>query len=157
LKPKGAKIDSKTVVSKLGGTMSNPHYQHDLNKLDEIWDFSKVISPETIFIVTGCNMAVDLLDRPVAERLRDEIDKRGNPLTCRRAIIIGDLWWWKETQNQSNPVISIGSHNSNSLTPELASKGSKWEVPGGCVDALWMMLYRKWLSGGKRWSNPRQC
>jgi ribosomal protein S1 len=120
-----------TFTSRLGETVSNPHYQHDLNKLDEIWDFSKVISPETIFIVTGCNVAVELLDRPVAERLRDEIDNRGNPLTCRRAIIIGDLWWWKDTQNQSHPVISIGSHNSNSLTPELASKGSKWEVSGG--------------------------
>ena len=87
--------------------MSNPHYNEDLLHLDGHWEPERVLGLDTIFVVTGCGLASELLDRPVAELLRDEIDRRGFPLRMRRAVVVGDLWWSRES-DESLAAISVG-------------------------------------------------
>jgi serine/threonine protein kinase len=117
-------------LSDLENTMSNPHYERDIKLLDWNWDLSKVIGKDTIIIATGCNVNAELLDRPVAEILRDAIDKRGMLSLNRRAIVIGDLWWLREASLQSQPTIAIGGPATNFLTQDFAAKGKKLEARG---------------------------
>jgi hypothetical protein len=49
--------------------MANPHYTYDLTQLDGVWDRAKVMNPQTILLVIGTELASELLDRAVAERL----------------------------------------------------------------------------------------
>lgn len=123
---------NQAITAKLEVTVSNPHYGHDLKTLDGSWDLTKVLGPETILIVTGCSLMAELLDRPVAEMLRDEIDRRGTPSSYRRGIVIGDIWWSREMNLHSCPVISIGSSAANTLTDEIAASGDRWEINGLC-------------------------
>jgi hypothetical protein len=92
---------------------------YDLKRLDTSWDLARVMNEETIVIVTGCNASVELLDRPVANFVRKEIDRRGSPPSYRRAVVIGDLWWQQGPTLRKHPVISIGGPAANSLTSDL--------------------------------------
>ncbi len=77
---------------RLGKTMANPRYADDLSRLDRIYDRKAVINRETIIIVIGKSIPVELLDRPVAELFRDEIDRKGGKEhPFRRAIVITDF------------------------------------------------------------------
>ncbi len=107
-------------------TMSNPHFAHDLFKLQHSWEIEKVIGPATIILVTGCSVIAELLDRPIAEFLRDEIDSRGNPRFYQRGIIVSDLWWFRDPALHTQPVISIGGHAINHLTSELVKENLTW-------------------------------
>jgi hypothetical protein len=95
------------------------YYDHDLALIDAFWDLGTVLSPETVFLVTGCHPVAELLDRPVAELLKTEIDQRGRPPSKRRGIIVGDWWWKQDEPLRRHPVISIGGSGSNSLTNDL--------------------------------------
>src|SRR5947208_2207988 len=68
--------------------MSNPNYVSDLQVLDDKWDLSLVVRPETVIITIGTHPIAELLDRPVAEFLRDAIDARGHVGSGRRAVIL---------------------------------------------------------------------
>lgn len=112
--------------TKLEVTMSNPHFTHDLFKLQHSWKIEQVIGPDTIILVTGCAIVAELLDRPIAEFLRDEIDKRGNLRTYQRGIIISDLWWFRDPSLHKQPAISVGGHAINHLTRELVKENLTW-------------------------------
>jgi hypothetical protein len=109
--------------------MSNPHYDHDLRELDGVWDRKKVISSHTIFIVTGTDVEAELLDRPVAERLRDAIDKQGDISLGKRAIILGDTQWISDWTLHEHPVIAVGIPARNALTRKIVEQGGwlTWE------------------------------
>jgi len=111
--------------------MSNPHYAHDLRLLDGNWDLTNVMNSQTILIVTGVDIAIELLDRPVAERLRDEIDKRGDISLGRRAIIISDALWFNDATLYAQPVIAVGGPSANALTRVLAYQGGTWHTKEG--------------------------
>jgi hypothetical protein len=115
----------------LEATVSNPHYTSDLKLLDRVWDRTAVINSQTIILVVGADVAAELLDRPVAARLRDEIDKRGDVTDCRRAIILTDVLWFKDATLHTQPVIAIGGPSSNALTAALAHVDDRWETPEG--------------------------
>lgn len=93
--------------------MANLRYAEDLRAIDGIWDVSAVVGPETILVVIGCHIFPELLDRPLAERLRDEIDRRGMRVGSRRAVVLGDMWWHKDSQLHRQPLIAIGGPNIN--------------------------------------------
>ena len=111
-------------------TMSNPHYRNDLSAIDGIWDLARVASSETVFILSGCNLVAELLDRPVAEMLRDEIDRLGDPTSLRRAIVISDFWWAQEAMSNEHPVIAIGGPSNNGVTREILEKVEPREING---------------------------
>jgi hypothetical protein len=111
--------------------MSNPHYARDLRLLDGEWDLTEVMNGQTIIIVTGIGLEVELLDRPVAERLRDEIDKRGDITRGQRAIVVTDALWFNDTNLHTQPVIAVGGPSPNALTHMLAHEGDTWQTPEG--------------------------
>jgi hypothetical protein len=104
----------------LSKTMSNPRYYDDVLRLDKTWDRHAIINKETVIVVVGRNIIVELLDRPVAEFLRDHIDQRGGEYPFRRGIVVTDQTWIDEAAVlQDNPVISIGGPPANKLSAEF--------------------------------------
>ena len=111
--------------------MANPHYAHDLEQLDGNWDLTRVMNSQTILIVVGGGIERELLDRPVAEMLRQEIDRRGDVEVCQRAIIVGDALWLQDATLHTHPVIAIGGPYVNALTRALANQGGAWQTAEG--------------------------
>jgi hypothetical protein len=113
----------------LSKTMSNPRYEDDLRRLDRVFDRASVINMETIIVVVGKSVPSELLDRPVAENLRDHINGMGKveAYPFRRAIVLTDEGWYAETDVSNNPVIAVGGPPANKLSAEF----DKWEAPPG--------------------------
>jgi hypothetical protein len=110
-------------LEQLSTTMSNPKYAEDIYRLDRTWQRSSVINRETIIIVVGTNVISELLDRSVAELMRDEIDRRGAPYAFRRGVIVTHEGWYSEAAFiKDNAVIAIGGPKTNKLTEEF----DKW-------------------------------
>jgi hypothetical protein len=109
--------------------MSNPRYSDDLERLDRGYDRKSVINSETIIVVVGKSVPAELLDRPAADLLRDEIDRRGgSEHRFRRAIVLTDEAWDAETTDIAmNAVISIGGPRTNKLTKDF----DEWQAPEG--------------------------
>lgn len=63
----------------------NPHYEFDSAHLDITWQINSVLGKETVLIVTGENLIVELLDRTPAAMLRDAIDQRGGNKQTNRS------------------------------------------------------------------------
>ena len=117
-------------------TMSNPHYTNDIVVLDGKWDLSKLINSKTIIITTGCSLHAELLDRPHAEILRDEIDNRGDLASGKRAIVISDIWWMKQQELQDLPTIAIGGPNTSQMVSELTKNVGKQGINSGIYNAM---------------------
>lgn len=111
----------------------NPLYDFDLVKLDGRFILAEVVRTNTAVIVVGDGLVSELLDRPVAGLLRDEINRLSAGDPYQRAVIIGYLRWSAESVLHANPTISIGAELANKLSGEilLATK-DKFELgPGG--------------------------
>lgn len=122
----------EVVEQLLEKTVSNPRYASDLRSL-EIGGFaiSALVNQETIIIVVGSHLDAELLDRPVGEMIRDEIDRKGAPNPYRRGIVVSDIEWYRNEQLQQQPTISVGGPVANSLTKEIeetALPNHKWVV-----------------------------
>ena len=76
--------------------MSNPRYAEDIFRLGRVYDPRSVVNKESVFVVVGTNLVAELLDRSVAELLRDQIDQRGGKYPFRRGIVITDQGWYAE-------------------------------------------------------------
>jgi hypothetical protein len=113
--------------------MSNPRYADDLARLDRIYNRNAVANRETIILVVGKGVPSELLDRPVAELLRDHIDQRGGKESpFRRAIVVTDDAWYAESQDlATKAAIAIGGPSANKLSDEFdkLSEG-KYPIPG---------------------------
>ena len=55
----------------------NRHYKSDLAALDGKWLLEPIIGSETVLIIVGSTVTAELLDRPTAAHIRDEIDRIG--------------------------------------------------------------------------------
>jgi predicted nucleotide-binding protein with TIR-like domain len=107
----------------------NPHYDSDLELLDVNFDLRSIVTPKTIFVISGDVIVSELLDRPTAAFLRDKIDsKKGG-----RAIIVSDSKWISDSNIRPNPAISIGSEKANKATEFMrAMVGNKsWNDANG--------------------------
>ena len=126
-------------LEQLSKTMSNPKYAEDIYRLDRTYQRSSVINRETIIIVVGTTVIAELLDRAVAELLRDHIDQRGAPYAYRRGVIVTDQGWVSEAEHlKNNAVIAIGGPPINKLTdefdkwmPTAGQTGGKYPIAGG--------------------------
>lgn len=104
--------------------MSNPHYASDLEALDGIWDLARVMGARTIIIVTGSSPEAELVDRPVAEMLRDRIDQLGQAAMKTpeaRGIVVSDTAWLRDKRVQANSLVSIAAPNANDVTRLLGT------------------------------------
>jgi hypothetical protein len=75
---------------------------------------------ETIMLVTGTSIPAEQRDRPIAYRLKAEIDRRGAGHVYRRAVVVGDEWYLENRAFHANPTIAIGGPGSNGVTAEFS-------------------------------------
>lgn len=109
-------------LEQLSKTMSNPRYADDIFRLDRTYNKDAVINKETVIIVVGAGLIAELLDRPTAELLRDQIDLQGGSYPFRRGIVITDEAWYRPGEVVAignNPVIAVGGPKTNRLTAEF--------------------------------------
>ena len=74
---------------------------------------------ESVLIVLGSGMVPQLHDRFPAERLREEINRRGSPHAFRWAAIVTDSSLLDEPVYMECPVIAIGGPAVNKVTKAL--------------------------------------
>lgn len=102
---------------------SSSSLENDIEILDASWSLSKLISRKTIIIVVGSHLVAEILDRRLAEQLRDKIDKLGSYSKKERAIILTDVEYMSQLEEykgkaiiRDSPVISIGGIIANKQT-----------------------------------------
>jgi len=79
-----------------------------------------VDTDETIVLVTGTSIPAEERDRPIAYRLKAEIDRRGAGHAYRRAVVVGDQWYLENRIFQMNPTIAIGGPGANGVAAEFS-------------------------------------
>lgn len=80
-----------------------------------------VDTEETIVLVTGSSITSEERDRPLAYRLKSEIDRRGSGHAYRRAVVVADLWYLDNRIFHLNPTIAIGGPGANGVAHEFSS------------------------------------
>jgi len=131
---------TRSVASALEHTMSNPRYATDLPQFEHDGEVIR-LTAETIMIVTGANLVCELLDRPVAEWLRDAIDQAGGGARGRRGMIISDVAWqsraaWWGDDAEVRPMIAVGGPSINMETRKLKELGTSGSLGGGHIVRL---------------------
>ena len=79
-----------------------------------------VDTDETVVLVTGSSVTAEERDRPLAYRLKSEIDRRGAGHAYRRAVVVADLWYLQNRTFQLNPTIAIGGPGANGVSHDFA-------------------------------------
>ncbi|HEX6669771.1 MAG TPA: hypothetical protein VF061_09445, partial [Gemmatimonadales bacterium] len=80
-----------------------------------------VDTDETVVLVTGSALTAEERDRPLAYRLKSEIDRRGEGHAYRRAVVVADLWYLDNRIFHLNPTIAIGGPGANGVSEEFSS------------------------------------
>lgn len=80
-----------------------------------------VDTEETIVLVTGSSITSEERDRPLAYRLKGEVDRRGMGHAYRRAVVVADLWYLDNRIFHLNPTIAIGGPGANGVAQEFSS------------------------------------
>jgi hypothetical protein len=80
-----------------------------------------VDTDETVVLVTGSSLTAEERDRPLAYRLKSEIDRRGEGHAYRRAVVVADLWYLDNRIFHLNPTIAIGGPGANAVAEEFSS------------------------------------
>ncbi|MDF3052019.1 MAG: hypothetical protein K0S19_124 [Geminicoccaceae bacterium] len=81
-----------------------------------------VDTDETVVLVTGASLTAEERDRPLAYRLKAEIDQRGIGHAYRRAVVVADLWYLQNRIFHLNPTIAIGGPGANAVSHELSEE-----------------------------------
>ena len=68
---------------------------------------------ETVLIVTGTEIPAEMNDRPIAYRLKEEIDQRGAGHTFRRGVVVSDHWYAENRIFHLCPTVAIGGPGVN--------------------------------------------
>jgi hypothetical protein len=79
-----------------------------------------VDTEETVVLVTGSSITSEERDRPLAYRLKTEIDRRGTGHAYRRAVVVADLWYLDNRIFHLNPTIAIGGPGANGVAQEFS-------------------------------------
>ena len=79
-----------------------------------------VDTEETVVLVTGSSLTAEERDRPLAYRLKAEIDRRGSGHAYRRAVVVADLWYQQNRIFQLNPTIAIGGPGANGVSNDFS-------------------------------------
>ena len=81
-----------------------------------------VDTDETVVLVTGSSVNAEERDRPLAYRLKSEIDRRGAGHAYRRAVVVADLWYLQNRIFQPNPTIAIGGPGANGVSQDFSEE-----------------------------------
>jgi hypothetical protein len=82
----------------------------------------KLVDPdETVVLVIGTSPNAEARDRPLADRIKAEIDRRGAGHAYRRAVVVGDEWYLEHRTFHHNPTITIGGPGANGVTEEYTA------------------------------------
>ncbi len=81
-----------------------------------------VDTDETVVLVTGSSLTAEERDRPLAYRLKSEIDRRGSGHAYRRAVVVADLWYQQNRIFQLNPTIAIGGPGANGVSNDFSEE-----------------------------------
>ena len=81
-----------------------------------------VDTDETVVLVTGSSVNAEERDRPLAYRLKAEIDRRGAGHAYRRAVVVAALWYLQNRIFQLNPTIAIGGPGANGVTQDFSEE-----------------------------------
>lgn len=75
----------------------------------------KPIDP-TLLIVTGAHLRAEVLDRPIAYRLRERVlEAMGEDADPASVLVCSDLWYLNQEELRDLPTISIGGPTVNAL------------------------------------------
>jgi len=77
---------------------------------------------DTVLIVTGTEIPAEMNDRPLAYRLKAEIDRRGAGKTFRGAVVVSDLWYAQNRIFHLCPAVAVGGPGVNALAASLAEE-----------------------------------
>jgi hypothetical protein len=104
---------------------------------------NKLLNHKNVLIIVGSNLDAELLTRPVAGILKDEIEKK----FLVRAIILNDRFYLEHEEFHNLNLISIGAPDDNLMTTKIVDYGKtikdgKYyecfsQVGGGSKLALW--------------------
>ena len=92
---------------------------------------------ETVLIVTGTEIPAEMNDRPIAYRLKEEIDRRGTGHSFRRAVVVSDHWYAENRIFHLCPTVAIGGPGVNRVAaallndlPMIVQRGDRVFVQG---------------------------
>jgi hypothetical protein len=92
---------------------------------------------ETVLIVTGSEIPAELNDRPIAYRLKHEIDRLGRGTAFRGAVVVSDRWYAENRIFHLCPTVAIGGPGVNRVAaafaeslPTLVSREERMFVQG---------------------------
>jgi len=74
---------------------------------------------DTILVVTGTEIPAEMNDRPLAYRLKAEIDRRGAGKTFRGAVVVSDLWYAQNRIFHLCAAVAVGGPGVNALSATL--------------------------------------
>ncbi|MDZ4673405.1 MAG: hypothetical protein SGI84_03060 [Gemmatimonadota bacterium] len=77
---------------------------------------------ETVVLVVGGTATAEERDRPLAERIKVEIDRRGDGHAWRRAVIVNDQQYFGAEGLQRSTVIAIGGPGSNAAAAHFVDR-----------------------------------
>ena len=81
----------------------------------------KLVDPDTtILVVTGGSASAAEKDRPLADRLAEEINRRGSGIAYHRAVVLRDDRYVASPAVHQNPTIAIGGPGVNQVANHLS-------------------------------------
>jgi len=85
-------------------------------------------SRETVLLITGTSERAEATDRPLAQKLQQEIDARGEGHTYRRAVVLGDEEYLERPALHVHPTIAIGGPGANAVSQHFVGEvPTVWE------------------------------
>ena len=78
-----------------------------------------VDTEDTILVVTGIEVPAEMNDRPLAYRLKAEIDRRGEGRPFRVGLVVSDAWYAQNRIFQLCPAVAVGGPGVNALAGSL--------------------------------------
>jgi hypothetical protein len=88
-------------------------------------DDEEINPDDLLMIVVGATPRAELVDRPLALTLREQIDRWIDLSGCEqplRPLICTDLWFLNDEPLQSRPTIAIGHPSVNAVSALLANR-----------------------------------
>jgi hypothetical protein len=77
---------------------------------------------ETVLVVTGIDVPAEMNDRPLAYRLKAEIDRRGSGRPFRTAVVVSDAWFAQNRIFQLCSAVAVGGPGVNALAGALVNE-----------------------------------
>ena len=81
-----------------------------------------VDTDETVLIVTGTDIPAEMNDRPIAYRLKAEIDRKGEGRAFRRALVVSDHWYAQNRIFHLCPTVAVGGPGVNGVAAAFAKE-----------------------------------